>query len=342
MQLHGIVISRFHQLPSSIELTLGRRTDPQTRPSTDITVRLHPLMPAPSWTSTTAARLARLPTSLIRLQPPRTAPSHHGPKLSSRRRWSSTFSSVNPDEVSHFNALAGEWWDPHGSSRLLHLMNPLRHDFIQSCLRSEPPPATPSVTAPPSLAYLDIGCGGGIFAESAARLPTTRSVTAVDPTPSVLAVAKAHARKDPSLAGRLTYKQTAVEHLEVPQRDQDRYDVVTLFEVIEHIDEPAALLDRLKPFVKPGGWLVMSTIARTWLSWFTTNLVAEDLLRIVPRGTHDWNKYINEHELRRYFADKGWESPRVMGVVYVPGLGWKEVRGSEHVGNYFFAVRREQ
>jgi len=115
-----------------------------------------------------------------------------------------------------------------------------------------------------------------------------------------------------------------------------------LFEVIEHIDDPGAFLDRVRPFVKPGGWLVMSTVARTWMSWFTTNLVAEDLLRIVPPGTHDWKKYINEDELRRFFVDKGWNSPRVMGVVYVPGVGWREVRGSEKVGNYFFAVRRDE
>ncbi|POR31480.1 Ubiquinone biosynthesis O-methyltransferase, mitochondrial [Tolypocladium paradoxum] len=284
-------------------------------------------MAAPSRTA--AARLGRL------------RPRLHAtpvPSCSSRQQWHSTFSSVNPDEVSHFNALAGEWWDPHGSSRLLHLMNPLRHDFIRACRRSEPRPAVPDEDT--SLSYLDIGCGGGIFAESAARLPTTRRVTAVDPTPSVLAVAKAHARKDPSLRDKLSYRQSSIEALEVPRHDKDRYDVVSLFEVIEHVDEPAAFLERVRPFVKPGGWLVMSTIARTWMSWFTTNLVAEDLMRMVPPGTHDWNKYINDDELRRYFMDKGWESQRVMGVVYVPGLGWKEVRGSEKVGNYFFGVRR--
>ncbi|KAF4125644.1 2-polyprenyl-6-hydroxyphenyl methylase / 3-demethylubiquinone-9 3-methyltransferase [Geosmithia morbida] len=251
---------------------------------------------------------------------------------------SSKTSSVNPDEVSHFNHLAADWWDPHGSSRLLHLMNPLRHDFIASCLANSGPSSGPG-SAAAGLAYLDVGCGGGIFAESAARLPTTRSVTAIDPTPEVLAVARAHARKDPSLASRLTYRQCAIEDLDAAPAS---FDVVSVFEVIEHIDRPADFLDGVLPFVKPGGWLVMSTIARTWISWFTTNLVAEDLLRIVPPGTHDWNKYINDHELCRYFSEKpGWGVSRVMGVVYVPGLGWREVRGSEKIGNYFLAVRRE-
>jgi polyprenyldihydroxybenzoate methyltransferase/3-demethylubiquinol 3-O-methyltransferase len=245
--------------------------------------------------------------------------------------------------VSHFNALAADWWDANGSSRLLHLMNPLRHDFIARCLASQVDADAPSANRRrDNLTYLDIGCGGGIFAESAARLPTTSSVTAIDPTPSVLAVARAHARKDPALRNKLSYRQTSIEGLDVPAEGQG-YDVVSVFEVIEHIDDPAAFLDKVRPFVRPGGWLVMSTIARTWTSWLTTNLVAEDLLRIVPRGTHDWKKYVNEEELRRYFMDrKGWGGgARVVGVVYVPGLGWREVRGSEKVGNYFFAIRRE-
>jgi polyprenyldihydroxybenzoate methyltransferase / 3-demethylubiquinol 3-O-methyltransferase len=280
---------------------------------------LYKLRPAPCPIPTTC-RVAR---NAVYIQSPR---RHHS---------TTTSSSVNPDEVSHFNTLAAEWWDPYGSSRLLHLMNPLRHDFINACLASQPDPA------PARRTYLDIGCGGGIFAESAARLPSTISVTAIDPTPFVLAVAKAHARKDPGLAAKLTYKQTSVEELPVPAPGEG-YDIVSVFEVIEHVDRPADFLARVRPLVKPGGWLVMSTIARTWVSWFTTNLMAEDVLRIVPKGTHDWNKYINDEELRQFAMDEGWGSPRVMGVIYVPGVGWREVRGSEKVGNYFFAIRREK
>ncbi|OAQ98410.1 hypothetical protein LLEC1_07720 [Akanthomyces lecanii] len=287
-----------------------------------------------------AARLGRCLRTTTRSQPRSVStqlPASSQSRLpTQQRRWHSEFSSVNPNEVEHFNALAADWWSPHGSSRLLHLMNPLRHDFIRACLASDD---SASNAPPTNLRYLDIGCGGGIFAESAARLPTTAHVTAIDPTPSVLAVAQAHAKRDPALRGKLEYQPTSIERLAVPEKP---YDIVSLFEVIEHIDDPGAFLDRVRPFVRPGGWLVMSTIARTWMSWFTTNLVAEDLLRIVPPGTHDWNKYINEGELRGFFAGKGWNSPKVMGVVYVPGLGWKEVRGSEKVGNYFFAVRRDE
>ncbi|PNH61855.1 hypothetical protein VD0002_g6036 [Verticillium dahliae] len=256
-------------------------------------------------------------------------------------RLSSTFSSVNAEEISHFNGLAASWWDPHGSSRLLHLMNPLRHDFIRACQAStaDAPPPSSAATA----RYLDVGCGGGIFAESAARLPPPAPVTAIDPSPEVLAIARAHARRDPALRPpQLTYLPATIETLPVPATPADRFDVVSVFEVVEHVDSPAEFLARCAPFVKPGGWLVGSTIARTWVSWLTTNFLAEDVLGIVPKGTHDWNKYINDAELTAWFAGQsGWASPRIMGVVYVPGVGWREVAGSEKVGNYFFAFRRE-
>ena len=127
-------------------------------------------------------------------------------------------SSVDPAEITHFNALASSWWDPHGPSRLLHLMNPLRHTFITSCLSdsgSGSGSSRPARPAEEKLHYLDIGCGGGIFAESAARLRDTASVTAVDPSPAVLRVAEAHRRQDPLLLepGRLKYHNAAIEDL---------------------------------------------------------------------------------------------------------------------------------
>ncbi|KAK8069435.1 hypothetical protein PG994_006051 [Apiospora phragmitis] len=299
------------------------------RPSTAVLLRrLRGLTPA----------LRRRPESL-----PPAPPANNTHQSSS----DPNFTTVSPDEVSHFNALASSWWDPHGPSRILHLMNPLRHDFIRMCRNSVlDAPATTGLT------YLDIGCGGGIFAESAARLPGTKFVTAIDPSPEVLNIARGHARRDPSLRNKLQYLNTPIERLtatlgqqQQQQQEQPQYDVVSVFEVLEHVSNPAQFLDQCAPFVKPGGWLVMSTIARTWLSWFTTNLMAEDVLRIVPRGTHDWQKYVNEAELRGHFMagrSGQWAEPRCMGVIYIPGVGWREVRGSEKVGNYFFAVRKTE
>ena len=263
-------------------------------------------------------------------------------------------SSVSPDEVAHFNALAATWWDPYGSSRLLHQMNPLRHDFIRQCARDGAALSQPNASASSTIEdllprrYLDIGCGGGIFAESAARLPTTTSVTAIDPSPEVLAIARSHARRDPVVYERLSYRQASIEDLTSAAGTTEQYDIVSLFEVIEHVaTDPGAFLDRCGRLLKPGGWLVMSTMARTWTSWLTTVVAAEDVLGIVPRGTHDWNKYINADELSAYFAPGApaydtatWQNARFQGVAYVPGLGWKGFPGGEKVGNYFFGIQK--
>ncbi|KAF2103727.1 ubiquinone biosynthesis O-methyltransferase, partial [Rhizodiscina lignyota] len=271
-------------------------------------------------------------------------------------------SSVDESEISHFNALAASWWDPNGSSRILHAMNPIRQDFIKRCRSLYPPPGYSHQS---KLHYLDIGCGGGIFAESAARLRDTASVTAIDPSPEVLAVAKQHARRDPLLLepGRLTYLNTSIEGLAetleaqgVVQQDR-QYDIVTLFEVLEHVAYPSSFLEKMLPYVKPGGWLVLSTISRTWPAWFVTKFMAEEVLKMVPRGTHEWEKYVKPDELRQWFRKLDgqgeeelgrlgrWSEPVVMEVMYVPGLGWREVggggKGIEGLGNYFFGVRRE-
>ena len=218
-------------------------------------------------------------------------------------------------------------------------MNQHRHPFINRCL-SIGPPLLPGHKRK----YLDIGCGGGIFAESAARLVTTHSVTAVDPTPEVIAVAKRHQRTDPLLMepGRLTYHNIPIEALPLPKTPEEGFDIVSLFEVIEHIQQPAPFLRSILQHLKPGGWFIGSTIARTGTSWFTTKFMAEEVLRMVPRGTHDWNQYIQPYEMKAW-ADKqpDLENWQIMGVVYVPGFGWKEVQGSEGYGNYFFAARKK-
>lgn len=257
-------------------------------------------------------------------------------------------STVNADEVSHFTKLAASWLDPHGPSRLLHLMNPLRHDFIKSCT---------GYSDKKGLTYLDIGCGGGIFASSAARLSNTSKVVAIDPTPEVIAVAKEHQRNDPLLSKteRLTYLNSAIEELETyPEYEpQHGFDFVSVFEVIEHIDKPAAFLRQAVEHLKPGGWLIGSTIARHPLSYLTTKIVAEAPwpIGVVPRGTHDWNKYINPVEICQWFEkenlvakESGKQEPfgpvRIEGCAYLPLVGWKFINGTANVGNYFFGVQK--
>ena len=229
-------------------------------------------------------------------------------------------------------------------------MNPLRHDFIKSCS-----PARADNNR--SLTYLDVGCGGGIFASSAARLANTSKVVAIDPTPDVITVAREHQRNDPLLAqkGRISYINCAIEDLETQQGHIPKggFDFVSVFEVVEHIDKPAAFLRQAVQHLKPGGWLIGSTIARHPLSYLTTKFVAEAPwpIGVVPRGTHDWNKYINPNELKQWFEKENmlarearepepFGPVRIEGCAYLPLVGWKFIKGTADVGNYFFGVQK--
>lgn len=230
-------------------------------------------------------------------------------------------------------------------------MNPLRFDFLQSLFKQDINQA-----ADTSRTYLDIGCGGGIFASACARHPRTASVTAIDPTPACIAVAQGHQRRDPALQPpKLTYVNTALEDLPASGTGAKQlFDVITMFEVIEHVSSPSAFLHNAAQHLKPGGWLVGSTIARSPMSYITTKLIAEaPVIGVVPPGTHDWNQYINPEELQGWFeqqnelvsvggpgADQRWGDFVKQGVIYVPALGWKVVSGSESYGNYFFGVQK--
>ncbi|KAJ5619735.1 hypothetical protein N7510_003719 [Penicillium lagena] len=334
-------------------------------------------------------------------RPTRTTPlknhhHHHERRTTSQARTHSTTSSVSASELTHFSALASSWWDPMGPSRILHLMNPLRHEFIASCLADSDP--SPSSPAKADLHYLDIGCGGGIFAESLARTipvnphaaaPTpTRaaSITAIDPSTNLIQIARDHARMDPAVdahlrSGKFKYLNTTLEDVLATTASSStsspssspsppttstppkQYDVVTLFEVLEHIDPqtstPLTFLTNCLRALKPGGWLIGSTISRTLPSFLLNQVIAEAPwpIGVVPRGTHEWSKFVNPPEVRAWLqeglmrggdgvAGRGGQGLlegtqwRCIGAVYVPGLGWKMVPGSEDWGNYFWAIRK--
>ncbi|EZF30296.1 3-demethylubiquinone-9 3-O-methyltransferase [Trichophyton interdigitale H6] len=308
---------------------------------------------------------------------PRTTPNGLLPAIHSQRRkhsttpppppppHSSSSSSVSSAEMTHFASLASTWWDPLGPSRILHLMNPLRHDFIASCVGQEQQQQQDQNQKQGGLRYLDIGCGGGIFAESLARtipIPATpcskertssnaSSLLAIDPSPVMIELALSHARKDPMLhqhlrTGAFEYRNTSLEDLSTAS-DAGKFDVVTLFEVLEHVDphhsSARAFVKRCLDLVEPGGWLVGSTIARTMPAYVVNQVIAEAPwpIGVVPRGTHEWSKFVNPEELRGWVEGEGegveW---RCVGAMYAPGMGWRMVPGAESWGNYFWGIRR--
>lgn len=265
--------------------------------------------------------------------------------------------------MKHFKQLAASWWDTNGPQRILHKMNILRMDFMNENLKSfqqnmqqtgvkpagvsldilpksDPRKGNQEATAylpEKKVSVLDIGCGGGILAEHMARLPWTSEVNGIDLSPDVLKVAMEHAKMDVSLEKKLNYRQIALEDL--PK--DEKYDIVTMYEVLEHITYPAEFLKHALSKVNPGGWVFLSTINRTPISWFTTIFVAEHLMRLVPPGTHTYSKYINEEEIRDFFSKQpDWEFADSKGCMYVPGCGWVWTP-NERMGNYMMAFRKK-
>ncbi|KAI0461776.1 hypothetical protein LJB42_004849 [Komagataella kurtzmanii] len=295
----------------------------------------------------------------------------------------SKLTATSEIEMSHFNQLASTWWDVNGPQRILHKMNLLRMDFINDTIKShlklnkgvtDPeeqiyiPPFNVDNVLPKEIAdringeqeirrqqlwqqlkldALDIGCGGGILSESLARLPVVNRVKGIDLSTEVLEVARQHKKLDPMVREKLTYELKAVEDLDP---DTEQYDVVTMFEMLEHVNYPAEVLKAALRHVKPGGWIFISTINRDLISWFTTIFMGEHILKIVPLGTHTYDKYINEKELEKWVEDrhensdlgdlrKQFEVAGSKGCVYLPCYGWKFTDNVE-VGNYFMALKR--
>ena len=252
-------------------------------------------------------------------------------------------STINPQEISRFDELAATWWDSKGSSRLLHRMNPIRLAFIKSVLDATA--IRDSNQWLRGLSVLDVGCGGGILCESLARVGATTH--GLDPSRPAIEVAKAHILMDPILCAKNppVYVCGSIQEHE----PEAKYDIVTAMEVLEHVDYPASFVKELSNRVKPGGWLIVSTISRTWQAWLGAIIGAETLLGIVPPGTHTWNKFIKEAELRQHIVmlcdetGKKWASEvKAKGIIYDPTRG--EWRFAETIGgpvfNYFLAARR--
>jgi 2-polyprenyl-6-hydroxyphenyl methylase/3-demethylubiquinone-9 3-methyltransferase len=216
--------------------------------------------------------------------------------------------NLDPTEVERFARLAGEWWDTGGKLRPLHSQGPARLGFIRDYLVRHFALAQGGLKPLAGLSVLDVGCGGGLVSEPIARLGAR--VTGIDPTVDAITVARRHAETQ-GLA--IDYRTQSVEAL---QEAGETYDAVVCMEVIEHVPDQPAFVKSLGQLVRPGGALVLSTLNRTLKSYALAIIAAEYILGWLPRGTHDWNRFVTTEELERYLAGAGFATPEVSGIIY--------------------------
>ncbi|UWQ10924.1 bifunctional 2-polyprenyl-6-hydroxyphenol methylase/3-demethylubiquinol 3-O-methyltransferase UbiG [Aliiroseovarius crassostreae] len=225
-----------------------------------------------------------------------------------------TQSSVDPSEVEKFAAMAAEWWDPTGKFKPLHMMNPVRLDYITSQIAAEFGRDLSDDKPFAGLRILDIGCGGGLLSEPMARLGA--DVVGADATERNIPVARAHAEE---MGLEIDYRHTTAEAIE---EAGERFDVVLNMEVIEHVADPLAFLISCQNLLKPGGLLLCSTINRNPKSFMVAIVGAEHVMRWLPKGTHEWSKFITPDELEDLLAESMLRVVDRKGFVFNP-ISWQ-------------------
>ncbi|MDM8559934.1 bifunctional 2-polyprenyl-6-hydroxyphenol methylase/3-demethylubiquinol 3-O-methyltransferase UbiG [Thiotrichales bacterium HSG14] len=211
-----------------------------------------------------------------------------------------THNNVDQQELAKFSALAARWWDPDSEFKPLHDINPLRLDYIERC-----------VGGLMDKTILDVGCGGGILSESMALKGAT--VTGIDMGEAPLSVAKLHLYESDL---KIDYQYTTVEQLATERSAS--FDVVTCMEMLEHVPNPASVVTACHHLVKPNGHVFFSTLNRNPKSYLFAIIGAEYILRLLPKGTHDYAKFIRPAELAQWIRTSGLEMKDIIGMNYNP------------------------
>lgn len=229
--------------------------------------------------------------------------------------------NVDQAEIAKFEALASRWWDANSEFKPLHEINPLRANYIDE--RAHVAGKT----------LLDVGCGGGILAEAMAKRGA--QVTAIDMGAAPLAVARLHALES---GVTIDYQQITVE--ELAEKAPGSFDVVTCLEMLEHVPDPSSVIAACAKLVKPGGDLFFSTINRNPKAYALAVIGAEYVLRLLPRGTHEYRKFIRPSELARWLRNNGLELQNTIGLTYNPLTKHYKLHPHDVDVNYMVHARR--
>jgi 2-polyprenyl-6-hydroxyphenyl methylase / 3-demethylubiquinone-9 3-methyltransferase len=222
-------------------------------------------------------------------------------------------STIDAAEIEKFQAMAAEWWDPEGKFRPLHMLNPCRLDYITAQIAAEYGRDTTGPRPFAGLRVLDIGCGGGLLSEPMARLGA--EVVGADAAERNIPVARLHAEQS---GLKIDYRHTTAEAL---AESGETFDAVLNMEVVEHVADPPAYLAACRELLRPGGLMVCSTLNRNAKSWAQAIVGAEYVMGWLPKGTHDWRRFITPDELYAMLTDAGLDPVDRTGFVFNP-LSW--------------------
>ena len=242
--------------------------------------------------------------------------------------------TIDPAEVAKFEAMAAEWWDPEGKFKPLHMLNPCRLDYITAQIAAEYGHDLATQQPFAGLRILDIGCGGGLLAEPMARLGA--NVVGADAAAGNIPVARVHAAQS---GLDIDYRVATAEELALAG---ERFDVVLNMEVIEHVADPAGFLTACHDLLRPGGLMICSTLNRSSRSFALAIIGAEHVMRWLPRGTHDWSKFVTPDELSALIDTAGLDPVDRKGMVFNPiSWGWHLSDRDLSVNYITTSVRRD-